>query len=199
MYQYLQGTLAEKNPVAVVVDVNGVGFLLQISLSTFSALPALGDRVRLWTHFVVREDAQMLCGFFTEEERELFRMLISVSGIGPKSAMTVLSGVPVEELKRAIAQGSLHVLTAIPGIGKKTAERLVVELREKLVAEKYPARIPALAAGGQGRVMEDSLQALVALGYKKNDAKSAIEKTLKDKTAVDFSIEDLIRLSLKNL
>lgn len=199
MYQYLQGTLAEKNPVAVVVDVNGVGFLLQISLSTFSALPALGDRVRLWTHFVVREDAQMLCGFFTEEERELFRMLISVSGIGPKSAMTVLSGVPVEELKRAIAQGSLHVLTAIPGIGKKTAERLVVELREKLVAEKYPARLSTLAVGDQGRVMEDSLQALVALGYKKNDAKSAIEKTLKDKTAVDLSVEDLIRLSLKNL
>jgi len=200
MYQYVQGTLSEKNPVAAVVDVRGVGYLLHIPVSTYSSLPPLGEEVRLLTHFVVREDAQMLFGFFTEDERELFRMLITVSGVGPKSAMTVLSGISAEELRQAIARGDLQILTAIPGIGKKTAERLIVDLREKLVADRAGVRVPAVSGrGGQGQRVEDSMNALVALGYRKPDAKTALEKAIKDANGADLSVEELIRQSLKNI
>ncbi|HTL46501.1 MAG TPA: Holliday junction branch migration protein RuvA [Verrucomicrobiae bacterium] len=200
MYQYLQGTLVEKSPVAAVIDVNGVGYLVQVPVSTYSGLPALGAQVRLLAHLVIREDAHQIYGFLTEDERELFRMLIAVSGIGPKSAMTVLSGIPIDELKQAIASGDLNVLTAIPGIGKKTAERLIVELKEKLVAAKVLGKSPVTAGRpGQGQIIEDSLQALVSLGYRKSDAKNAVEKTLKERPGADFSVEDLIRMSLKNI
>ncbi len=197
MYHHLQGKLLEKNPMNVILDVHGVGYDVHIPLSTYSALPPVGTEVRLLTHFIVREDAHLLHGFLTEEERELFRLLISVSGIGPKVATTALSGLPIEDLKEAIATGAIHVLTGISGIGKKTAERLVVELKEKMVLEKRSSKAaPSESLGGSSRVVEDSLQALVSLGYRKADAKAAVEKAMKDKTGV-VSVEDLIRASLK--
>lgn len=200
MYHHLTGNLIEKTATKIVVDVNGVGYEIRIPVSTFSKLPALGERVRILTHFHVREDFQALFGFYTAEERELFRMLLSVSGIGPKMALTLLSGVTIPELKQAIIQGSLLVLTSIPGIGKKTAERLIVELREKVVLEGEEA-----AASGRAQVnpetvlAEDSMRALVELGYRKQDAKAAVEKALKALEGNKRSVSEVIRLSLKHV
>jgi len=195
MYHYLQGKLVEKSPMLAVLDVNGVGYDVHIPLSTYSGLPSLGSEVKLLTHFIVREDAQLLHGFLTEDERELFRLLISVSGIGPRVATTALSGLPIQDLKEAIATGAIPVLTAISGIGKKTAERLIVELKEKMVLEQRTLKSPPVSAAG--RIVEDSLQALVSLGYRKPDAKAAVEKAVKDKEGQSLSVEELIRASLK--
>jgi holliday junction DNA helicase RuvA len=197
MYQYLNGQLAEKSPAKIVLDVNGVGYEIRIPVSTYSKLPALGEKVKLLIHFHVREDLQVLYGFFTEEEREMFRLLISVSGIGPKIAMTVLSGVSLRDLKQAIIQGALPALTSVSGIGKKIAERMVVELREKVVLEDAPSAEVSSEFKEAGPVVEDSLQALVELGYKKPSAKAALEKALKDFKGEKPSAADLIRKSLK--
>ncbi|MDP3920309.1 MAG: Holliday junction branch migration protein RuvA [Candidatus Omnitrophota bacterium] len=200
MYHYLTGNLVEKSPTAVVIDVGGVGYQVHIPVSTYTALPPLGESVQILTHFLVREDAQALYGFLTDEERSLFRLLISVSGIGPKVAMTALSGIPIAELKRAIVNGALPVLTAIGGVGRKTAERIIVELREKIVLEKHCAGEGAVSVvSADEQLVEDSVQALVSLGYRKPEAKNAIEKALKDPVQAKGSVEDLIRASLKNL
>lgn len=199
MYHYLTGQLVEKSATSVVVDVGGMGFYLPIPLSTYGQLPSVGQSVRILTHFVVREDSQALYGFHTEEERSLFKLLVSVSGIGPKLAMTVLSGVTIPEFKRAIVEGSLETLKAISGIGKKTAERIVIELREKLVLEgQRPIEIPTSSAGqGNPMLIEDSLEALVALGYRKQSAKVAVEKAIKASKGDGLTIERLVRESLK--
>ena len=196
MYQYLNGNLVEKNAASLVIDVGGVGYHVQIPVSTFSALPELGKSVRILTHFVVREDGHFMFGFFTEEERQLFRLLISVSGIGPKTAMTALSGVAIPELKRALIDGDLAVLTGISGIGRKTAERMVVELREKMVLEERRAPTPGLGKK-ESPVVEDSVRALIELGYKKQNAQDAIEKALKNVDPGKIKLEELIRASLR--
>ena len=200
MYEYLNGRLVEKTALAAILDLGGVGYQVQIPLSTFAALPELGQPVRLWTHFVVREDAQILYGFFTQEERQLFRLLISVSGIGPKSAATVLSGLAPNDLKRAIVDGNLALLTAVPGIGKKTAERLIVELREKVVVEQHVSAGtgPSLKKGsGENQLVEDSLSALVELGYRKQNAQEAVKKALKNLEEGRYSVSDLVRAALQ--
>ena len=201
MYEYLSGRLVEKTPLAAVVDIGGVGYHVQIPLSTFSALPELGQPVRLWTHFVVREDAQIFYGFLTREERQLFRLLISVSGIGPKSAATVLSGLAPADLKRAIVDGNLALLTAVPGIGRKTAERIIVELREKIVVEEPPSGADSGSSikrgGGNNPLVEDSLSALLELGYRKQNAQEAIQKALKNLEEGRYSVSDLVRASLQ--
>ncbi len=199
MYEYLNGRLVEKTPLAAVIDISGVGYHVQIPVSTFAALPELGQLVRLWTHFVVREDAQIFYGFLTQEERHLFRLLISVSGIGPKSAATVLSGIALGDLKRAIVDGNLVLLTGIPGIGRKTAERIVVELREKIVVEQHAGAdsSPLKKNGGESQLAEDCLSALVELGYRKQNAQEAIKKALKNLDEGRYSVSDLVRASLK--
>lgn len=198
MYQYLSGNLVEKTAASAVLDVQGVGYYVQIPLSTFSELPELGRPVKLLVHFVVREDAQILYGFLSEEERQVFRLLLSVSGVGPKTALTVLSGITLSELKRAIIDGDVAVLTAVPGIGRKTSERLVVELREKITSDDKKKTGSALAKmSEQDRLMEDSLQALLELGYKKQNAQEAIRKAVKTLDAGKYSVPDLIRASLK--
>lgn len=198
MYQYLSGKLVEKTAASAVIDVHGVGYLVQISVSTFSALPELGKDVKIFTHFVVREDVQALFGFYTEEERQVFRLLLSVSGIGPKTALTVLSGVSLSELKRAIIDGNLTTLTGVPGVGRKTAERLVVELREKIVVEDRKAGSSAVEKmAAQDILVEDSLQALIELGYRKQNAQEAIRKAVKAFEGAKYSVSDLIRASLK--
>jgi len=200
VYQYLTGRLVEKTPASVVLDVGGVGYHLLISVSTHEALPPLGQSVTVLTHFVVREDAHILYGFFQEEERSLFRLLMSVTGIGPKMAITILSGLTVPELKRAIVEGSLHVLSGISGVGRKTAERIVVELREKVVLEERREGLPlTVPSNAQDQLVEDSLRALIQLGYRKQNAKEAVQKALKNAPAGKHSVEELIRESLKHV
>lgn len=198
MYRYISGTLVEKSPTTVTVDTHGVGYQLLIPLSTHHKLPQTGAHVKLLTHFVVREDVQQLYGFLTEEELELFRMLISVSNVGPKMAMTVLSGIGIRELRQAIVDGAVPTLSAISGIGKKTAERIIVELREKIILdEPYPSGARRITSAEEG-LIEDSLQALVSLGYKKQDAKVAIQKVLAmHENGEKLKVEELIRQSLK--
>ena len=198
MYQYLTGKLMEKSPTGVVLDVSGVGYQLQIPISTFSALPEIGQNVRILTHFVVREDAHVLYGFLTEEERHFFRLLLSVTGIGPKMATTILSGCSLPELKKAIVDGSLHVLTGISGIGRKTAERMIVELREEVVLEERRAPQTSMGSKVLDTLVEDSLRALVELGYRRQNAKEAIQKVLAT-SGSGLSVPDLIRESLKHV
>ena len=200
MYHYLNGKIAEKTPVAVILDVNGIGYEVRISLSTFSTLPDLGQTVKLFTHFVVREDAQLLYGFATEEEREAFRLLISISGIGPKLAMTLLSGVTLPELKHAIQEKNIPVLTAISGIGQKTAERVVIELKDKIgKAEISAGKELSHDANISDQMVEDSVSALVSLGYAKQKAKDAVQKTLKAMLGKKPSVEEIIRNALKHV
>ncbi|MBI3314077.1 MAG: Holliday junction branch migration protein RuvA [Candidatus Omnitrophica bacterium] len=200
MYEYLSGRLVEKNTGSLILDVGGVGYAVTIPLSTFESLPPLGQSVKILTFFVVREDAQALYGFLSESERSLFKMLLSISGIGPKMAITVLSGLTLPDLKRAIVDGSVHLLTGISGVGKKTAERIIIELREKLVLDER--RMPESQASSavlqeQDGLFQDSLQALIQLGYKKQNAKEAIQKALKNHKPEDLSAEVLVRESLK--
>lgn len=198
MYNYLSGILAEKFPTQVTLDVNGIGFQLVVPLSTSQKLPQAGQKVKLLTHHVVREDAQLLFGFATEEERSLFRLLLTISGIGPKSAITVLSGLGIGELKRAIVNGSIPTLTSISGIGKKTAERIIIELREKVVVEGRSDE-PSEHLSLEKELMQDSLRALVSLGYTKQNAKTAIEKVMNSKSSDEWTPESLIRESLKQI
>ena len=184
----LTGTLSDKNPPQVVVDCNGVGYEVSVPMSTFYNLPGLGDKVSLLTQLVVREDAQILYGFATSAEREAFRQLVKISGVGPRTALSVLSGMSVGELAQAITLQEAGRLVKVPGIGKKTAERLLLELKGKLGAD---IGLPAtLANDAQG----DILQALLALGY--SDKEAAI--SLKALPA-DVGVSEGIKLALKAL
>ncbi|WP_127995608.1 Holliday junction branch migration protein RuvA [Piscinibacter defluvii] len=184
----LTGTLAEKSPPQVLVDVNGVGYELDVPMSSFYHLPGLGERVTLLTHFVVREDAQLLYGFLTHEERATFRQLVRISGIGPRTALAILSGLSVAELAQAVSLQESGRLVKVPGIGKKTAERLLLELKGKLGdALAAPA---AVAGGAQG----DILQALLALGYNDREAAAALKAL-----PPDIGVSDGIKAALKAL
>lgn len=200
MYHYLNGKITVKTPTLVVLEVNGVGYELRVSLSTFSSLPALYESVKLFTHFIVREDLQALYGFSTEDEREVFKLLISISGIGPKLAITLLSGVTLPELRRAIQEKDIPVLTAISGIGLKTAERVVIELKDKIgrsesSAGKEIVHDPSVS----DQMIEDAVLALVSLGYTKQKAKEAVQKVLKVSGGKKFSVEEMIRSALKHV
>lgn len=198
MYHFISGKLIEKSAASAVVEAGGVGYHVHIPVSTFAALPEVGSPVEILTHFIVREDVQALYGFFTEEERRIFRLLISVSGVGPKIGLTVLSGIPIPDLKRAIIDGNLEILTGVPGIGRKTAERLIVELREKIVLdERRSASSPFEKIQAQDALIEDSLRALIELGYRRQNAQEAIRKAVKALEAGKYSVPDLIRVSLK--
>jgi len=184
----LTGLLAEKNPPQLLVDVNGVGYEVDVPMSTFYNLPGLGERVSLLTHFVVREDAQVLFGFLTAEERTTFRQLVKISGVGPRTALSILSGLSVSELAQAVSMQESGRLVKVPGIGKKTAERLLLELKGKLGTD---LSVPALAAGDtQG----DILQALVALGYSDREAAIALKSL-----PADIGVSEGIKLALKSL
>ncbi len=184
----LQGLLAEKNPPQVLVDCNGVGYEVNVPMSTFYNLPGLGEKVSLLTQFVVREDAQILYGFGTAAEREAFRQLVKISGVGPRTALSVLSGMSVGELSQAITLQEAGRLIKVPGIGKKTAERLLLELKGKLGADiGLPTNVASDAQA-------DILQALLALGY--SDKEAAI--SLKALPA-DVGVSEGIKLALKAL
>jgi len=189
----LVGRLASKATDHVILDVGGVGYFVQIPLSTFYELPEAESPASLWIHTYVREDALALYGFLTERERSLFLMLIGVAGIGPRVALTVLSGMPPADLIEALRGADVRRLMAVPGVGKKTAERMVLELAEKVArigGEPSAARTPAVAT-------EDVVSALVNLGYRRGDAERAVEAIGRTGAPGDFS--DYLKLALKQL
>jgi holliday junction DNA helicase RuvA len=185
----LTGIIAEKSPPLVLIDVGGVGYELDVPMSTFYNLPGLGERSTLLTHFVVREDAQQLFGFLTQDERSTFRQLVKISGVGPRTALSILSGLSVAELAGAVSRQESGRLVKVPGIGKKTAERLLLELKGKLGAD---LGLPAAAAASDAQA--DIVQALVALGYNEREAGAALKAL-----PADVAVSDGIKLALKAL
>jgi Holliday junction DNA helicase RuvA len=198
MIATLTGILKFKSPTEILVEVNGIGYNISIPLSTYEKLGAIGSPVSLLTHFYIREDAMLLFGFFTEEERRLFKLLISVSGIGPKTAQTTLSGMNVEELKSHIIGGNVNALMAIPGVGKKTAERLIVELRDKAgkaISEPEPISVSGITSA---TMRFEALQALTSLGYNQQIAEKAIRLVVKEAEGSPISLEELIKRALRH-
>jgi Holliday junction DNA helicase RuvA len=193
MIAQLRGTLADKRPNQLIVEVGGVGYLVNIPLSTFYALGGLREEVVLLVHTHVREDALALYGFLTAREKHLFEMLLSASGVGPTLALKILSGMSADELGPAIREGDIARLTRIPGVGKKTAERMIVELRDKLAAAEPEAQ----PAAGRGGVSGDVVSALLNLGYDSRAAEAAVEHAARDGGAANF--EKLLRAALHEL
>ena len=184
----LTGQLAEKNPPEILLDCNGVGYEVLVPMSTFYNLPALGEKISLFTHFIVREDAQLLYGFGSTTERAAFRLLIKITGIGPRMALSVLSGMSVADLAQAVTLQETGRIIKVPGIGKKTAERLLLELKGKLGADIGVQ----VSVGNEAQL--DILQALVALGYSDKDAALALKAL-----PADVGVSEGIKLALKSL
>ena len=194
MYEYIQGKLVEKNPAYAVVEANGIGYLLNISLHTYSQLKE-DEHCTLLVHLVVREDAMILFGFSGADERELFRQLISVSGIGPNTARMILSSVHPQEIIQAIVVGNAPLLQSIKGIGGKTAQRLIVELKDKLSKDLIPyEKLP----GGYNTKKDEALSGLIILGFSKMVAEKALTKVI-EKEGSTLPVEQLIRHALKIL
>jgi Holliday junction DNA helicase RuvA len=196
VFAYIRGKLAEKKPMMVVLDTQGVGYEIRIPLSTFEKLPALGAEAKLLIHYAHSEDDIRLYGFCTEEEREFFRLLIGVSRIGPKLALSVLSGLSVKNLIDAIQTGEIDILASIPGLGKKTAQRLVVELKDKVdgialpLSDSMPVSVPR-------SILQEAEVALLTLGYKTPDIKRAWKAVLNPETSL--STESIIKVTIRYL
>jgi Holliday junction DNA helicase RuvA len=192
----LAGVLLRKEPPGLLVDVGGVGYELEAPMTTFYELPAVGEKVALFTHLVVRDDAHLLYGFVREAQRRLFRELLKITGVGPRVALAVLSGLPDQELVRSVAEADIARLTRVPGIGRKTAERLVMELRDRLGGAEFAAGAPPLpgaAAATPADPVGEAVSALVALGYKPPEAARMVR-------AIDtrgLGTEAIIRQALK--
>ena len=193
MISRLTGKLIEKNPPQIVIDVNGVGYEADVSMQTFYNLPALGETVQLYTQLVVREDAHLLFGFATADERATFRQLVKVSGIGAKTALGILSAMSADELARAVADEDIKRLSSAPGIGKKTAERMVLELRGKLAPTSGEAT-GLFAPAAVPDASEDIVSTLLALGYNEREARAATKGI-----PADTDVGEGVRLALKNL
>ena len=200
MITFLEGVLVEALPTHVVLSVHGVGYHVAIPLSSYDKLPAVGQQFKILTHLQVREDAHILYGFSTAAERDLFRLLVAnVSGIGPRTALDVLSGTSVTSFKAAVVAGDIASLSRIKGIGKKTAERIVVELKDKVgVAAAWEAASAGHAPTPQEAQINDAVLALIALGYKQADAHKAV-KTAQEKGGTSQNVEDVVRGALKLL
>ena len=194
MIGFLRGILIQKHPPALLVDVGGVGYELEAPMSTFYSLPGVGQEVRLHTHLVVREDAHLLYGFASESERRLFRDLLRVSGVGPKIGLALLSGMTVDAFLLCVEAEDVESLVRVPGIGRKTAERLVIEMRDRLKALAGPAFVPGGApATGPAGAQAEAFAALVALGYKPPEVTRLLQKVDPAVT----STEELIRHALR--
>ncbi len=196
----LRGTLAEKQPPHLILDVNGVGYEVEVPMTTLYRLPSLGEPVTLHTHLVVREDAHLLYGFAEKRERELFRELIRLNGVGPKLALALMSGLEVDELVRCVQAQDTSTLVKIPGVGKKTAERLLVELKDRFKAwENMPSIAPLVmeprASAAVSSAEADAVSALIALGFKPQEASRAVAAVQGE----DLSSEELIRRALKGM
>ena len=199
MIHHLSGTLAEALPTQIVVDVGGVGYHVLIPLSSYDKLPPVGTQLKILTHLAVREDAHVLYGFMSAAERDLFRLLVGhVSGIGPKTALDVLSGTTVSSFKACVVAGDIAALSKIKGIGKKTAERIVVELKDKVgIAAAWEAASAAHAPTPEEARITDAVLALIALGYKQVDAHKAVKAAAAKQPAA--STEELVTAGLKLL
>ncbi len=199
MIGFLRGKLLAKNPPQLLLDVNGVGYEVEAPMTTFYNLPMIGEQVALYTHLVVREDAHILFGFSEESDRLMFRTLIKVNGVGPKLALTILSGQSAEEFRRCIEDNDTQSLVRLPGVGKKTAERLIVEMRDRLPAlsETSDSGIKInsnqAVASSHGNPRQEAITALCALGYKPADASKMVQAVASE----GKSCEDIIRLALR--
>lgn len=196
----LRGTLAEKQPPHLLLDVNGVGYELEVPMTTLYRLPSVGEAVTLHTHLVIREDAHLLYGFFEKRERELFRELIRLNGVGPKLALALMSGLEVDELVRCVQAQDTAALVKVPGVGKKTAERLLVELKDRFKAwESIPSIAPLVVEPQQAQAVSsaenDAVSALISLGYKPQEASRAVATVKED----GLSSEDMIRRALRGM
>lgn len=196
MYAYISGTLADKSPTDVIVEAGGVGYRLFIPASSYEKLPAQGKATKLLTTFVVRDDAQVLYGFATEAERTLFETMTSVSGVGPKLALAALSAMNPAELRETVVVGDAAMLTRIPGVGKKTAERLIVELRDRFAKLDGMESPGTLDDGDAGSSRADARAGLEALGLSRAEAERRIRKALRAHPG-SHSAEELIRLALR--
>ena len=200
MIGQIRGILVEKKPPEILVDVGGISYELQIPMSTAYQLPEVGSELRLHTHFVVREDAQLLYGFYELKDKTLFRALIRVNGVGPKMALAILSGMAADEFARTVRENDVAAMTRMPGIGKKTAERLIVEMRDRLTEwddAEAAAALPG-ATHSTSAMGKEAETALLALGYKPQQAARAVAMVLKSDPEVPDS-ESLIRLALKGM
>ena len=199
MIARIRGTLIQKSLAQCIVDVNGVGYRVVISLPTFYELPEIDQPVILHIHTNVREDAINLFGFHTEEDREIFQLMISVSGIGPKLAINILSGIAAQELIQAIIQGDVKRLTGIPGVGKKTAERMVLELKDKVTKlVRESVKMGAFAPKADEHIKDDALSALVNLGYRANMVNDVIDGIM-SKAPAPLSLDQLLKQTLRIL
>jgi len=186
----ISGILLDKTPPLALIDCNGVGYECEVPMSTFYLLPQVGDKVTLLTHFVVREDAQLLFGFGTNQERLMFRQLLKVNGIGAKSALAILSGLSIDELIQAVSLQEAGLLTRVPGIGKKTAERLLLELKDKFTLDSDLS----IKGSGMASISQDVLNALIALGYNERESLNAVKSL-----DVNLTVNDGIKQALKYL
>jgi holliday junction DNA helicase RuvA len=196
MIAFLKGRLVHRDPTHVVIDVSGVGYHANISLQTFSAIKEQ-ESIMLFTHLSIREDAHVLFGFATEAERRLFQQLISVSGVGPGTAIVMLSYMNEQELKAAIVREDAAALQAIKGIGGKTAQRVIIELKDKIKKESWEEIHPAISTGANNTVRKEALSALLTLGLPKSVAEKSIDSVLK-KSGNTITLEDLVKQALKN-
>jgi len=195
MYAYFEGIVAEKNPAYVVLDCNGVGYLLNISLQTFSQMPDSG-KCKLYAHLSVKEDSHTLYGFVDMGERQMFRDLISVSGVGEVTARMMLSSLSPAEIQQAIVNGDVAKLKSIKGIGEKSAQRIIIDLRTKMGKESFGIA-PSHIIGPHNKLRQEALNALEVLGFARNVAEKAIDKTIRDE-GDNISLEDLVKRVLKN-
>ncbi|AOS82881.1 Holliday junction DNA helicase RuvA [Chlorobaculum limnaeum] len=194
MFAFLRGELVTASREEAVVEVSGIGYLLHISSGTSRRLPPEGSQVRLFTHHYVREDAQQLFGFLDEEELQLFRLLLTISGVGPKLAMAVLSGLSVSEVQEAIVANRPETLYGITGVGKKTAARIILELRDKILKIQPPTGGKSVTAPHALQLNEDALAALLTLGFPRQTAQKAVSSVLESSPAL--SVEELVRAAL---
>lgn len=197
MIASLTGQLRAKSPTEVLLEVQGVGYAVHVPLSTYAALGEVGGTVTLLTHLQVREDAMVLFGFATEDERAMFRLLLSVTGIGPKLAQNILSGVPAAELRGLIRAGNAAALTGIPGIGRKTADRIVLDLRDKVAQGPETSAGIDVAGATPSAVRSEALQALLALGFPRTAAEKGIRSALQSANGSSLSVEELVKRALK--
>ena len=194
MISRLTGILAAKRAPQVLIDCHGVGYEADVSMTTFYQLPEVGEQVTLWTHLLVREDAHSLVGFHDERERGLFRQLIRITGVGPKMALAILSGIDERQFAQCVNNNDVAMLTRLPGVGKKTAERLIIEMRDKV--EAVAGEVPAAPAGGGQSVTGEAVEALLALGYRPADAEKMIGRVQQQGDA-GGSASELIRKALQ--
>lgn len=195
MISRLTGILAAKRAPQILIDCHGVGYEADVSMTTYYKLPEVGQQISIWTHLLVKEDSHSLIGFDNEQERKLFRQLIRITGVGPKMALTILSGIDEQQFALCIANNDIAMLTRLPGVGKKTAERLIIEMRDKIDVTKGDLPTQQAAAGGHS-IVNEAIEALQALGYKPTDAEKMIRRAQQQGESAN-SASQLIKQALQ--